>query len=312
MEIWKETLVVFGNAFLRFHRDFDGGGDFAGGARGPENGVFHRAVGRDGDFLFGLLPLRVVDRDGGLDLAGEVAGDFEGNRDVLPQKTVGRHGDIFQNQVRQGSLTAHRHGENGDVLFAIAGGGGERGFAHVPIAVGQKQHGLEILETLQSQFQGGVEVSAIDGVGVGGRRGKVLHHHFGLVLQRQPELGGAPGVQPLGAADGPVGQRQVARFHAVGRVHEDGDFRGDVAFEAFHIFRTEQREDQQRDQQKAQAFQSSHRAPAGVALPSGKTQPTRVKPDGQRGHEHRKRGGELQVVHGTRCWPVTDENWLNI
>ena len=192
--------------------------------------------------------LRIVNRDGRLDLAGEVAGDLEGNGDVLAQKAVGRHGDIFQNQVRHGGLAAHRHGENGNVLLAIAGGGGERGFAQVPIAVAQNEHGLEVFEALQSQFQGGVEVRAVDGVGVGGRRGKVFDHHFGLVLQGQPELGGAPGVQPLGAADDLVGQRQIARFHAVGGVHEDGDFRRDVALEVFHVFGAQQGEDEQRHQ----------------------------------------------------------------
>ena len=133
--------------------------------------------------------LRIVNRDGRLDFAGEVAGDLERNGDVLAQEAVSRHGNIFQNQVRHGGFAAHRHGENGNVLLAITGGGGERGFAHVPIPVGQKQDGLEILETLQSLLQGGVEVRAVDGVGVGGRRGKVFHHHLGLALAGAARIG---------------------------------------------------------------------------------------------------------------------------
>ena len=107
---------------------------------------------------------------------------------------------------------------------------------------------MRFLKSLQGAFQGGVEVRAVDGVGVGGRRGKILDHHLGLVLQGQPELGGAPGVQPLGAADDPVGQRQIAGLHAVGGVHEDGDLRGEVALEVLDVFGPQQGEDEQRHQ----------------------------------------------------------------
>jgi hypothetical protein len=89
----------------------------------------------------------------------------------------------------------------GMFLLAITGGGGERGFAHVPIPVAENQHGLEILEALQRLLQGGVEVGAIDGVGVGGRGRQSLPPPLWPCLAGQPELGVAPGVQPLGAAD---------------------------------------------------------------------------------------------------------------
>jgi len=169
-------------------------------------------------------------------------------------------------------------------------------------AVGQKQDGLEILEPLQGLFQGGVEVRAGDGVGVGEGAAKSSTTNFGLAFEGQPELGGAAGLQPFGALTALIGQGQSRVFMLSEASMRIGDFGGRLRWRCW-TYSGRRRVKTSRSTRKIADIPAA--PPAARALRrqlARLSQAGRAK--GQRGDEHRKPGGKLEWFTGDEMQAV--------
>src|SRR5665213_470618 len=150
---------------------------------------------------------------------------------------------------------------------------------------------------MKSSLERLAQVGAVDGVLIGGRRGKVFDRHFRFIAQWRPEVALQLLVEPLGAADYITRYGEVTRSHAVGTVGQDGNFGRGRPLNALDVLRAQQRKNQQSHQEKSQGLQAASRPPAATAPPIRHAQPARSHPGSQGKKNHRERSGQGKMAH---------------